>query len=303
MQVASAVLAIPAAFIWLAVVVAASIIYRRRAGKPVIPRAPADAVFVEKGCSGNSQRNVLTQLGGASNCLLVYVADQKIHVVPQFPFNLLFLPEIWGLETTADVSKVSVSAPTRSLGRVSVLLTVHEPHPKTFRIWLRDAVGLQQALSQGPHIEPARHSGAQSPKPKPSIRTLLFRGFMIIWGSFALIAGGSGLKEDFASRHRGVATTGTVVSHTAEVGAKDDRAVLEYSVDGRPYRLTSLKGTGFYHLGETEKVFYQEDRPSNGREAAYLPFDLFWLVAGVVALSLGTLFGAIRLGVQRALKV
>ena len=93
------------------------------------------------------------------------------------------------------------------------------------------------------------------------------------------------------------------MSHTAEVGAKNDRAVLEYSVDDRPYRLTSLKGTGFYHLGDTEKVFYQKDQPSNGREAAYLPFDLFWLVAGVLALSLGAVFGVIRLGVQRALKV
>lgn len=303
MQADSALLSIPAAFIWLAAVVLASIIYRRRAGKPVIPRAPADAVFVERGCSGSSQRNLLTRLGGASNCLLIYVAEQNIHIVPQFPFNLMFLPEVWGLEMSAEVSKVSVSAPARSFGRASVILKVHEPHPKAFRIWLRDSLGLQQALSPGQRIDHARHAGAQSAKPKPSIQALVFRGFMILWGAFAFVVGGSGLKDDIAYRHQGIPTVGTVVGHTAEGGSKNDRAVLEYSVDGRSYRLTSLKGTGFYHLGETEKVFYKENRPSEGREGAYLPFDLFWLVAGVAALSLGALIGVIRRGVHRALKV
>ena len=303
MQTGSVFLLLPVALLWLAMVVSASVIYRRRAGKPIVPRAPVDATFVEKGCSGNSQSNFLTELGGASNCLLVYVAGQRLHIVPQFPFALMFLPEIWRLEATADVSKVSLSAPTRSFGRASVFLTIHESRPRSFRLWLRDPAGLQQAISSKPGIAQASHEGSRSAKAKPSLRMLFFRGFMLVWGSFALMAGGSGLKDDLAYRDHGVATTATVTSHTAESGAKNDRAVLEYKVYGRPYRLTSIKGTGFYHLGEAETVFYQPDRPSDAREAAYLPFDIFWLAAGVIALSLGALLGVIRLCIQRVLKV
>ena len=89
MQPDSPLMILPA-FLWLALVIAASIFYRRRVGKPIFPRAPANALFAEKRCSGNSRRSILTQIGGASNCLLIYVADRTLHIVPQFPFNLMF---------------------------------------------------------------------------------------------------------------------------------------------------------------------------------------------------------------------
>ena len=37
-------------------------------------------------------------MGGARNALFVGVSPESVYVLPQFPFNLLFLPEIYGLE-------------------------------------------------------------------------------------------------------------------------------------------------------------------------------------------------------------
>ena len=37
-------------------------------------------------------------MGGARNALFVGVSPEFVYVLPQFPFNLLFLPEIYGLE-------------------------------------------------------------------------------------------------------------------------------------------------------------------------------------------------------------
>lgn len=129
MQADSASVLIPWGFAWIALVVLVSVLYRRRSNKAIFPRASDNAVFVENWCSGNSQRNILTRLGGARNCLLVYIEDQQLHIVPHFPFNLLFLPEIYGLEATADLSRVTVSMPKTSFGRQRVLVTINGSTP------------------------------------------------------------------------------------------------------------------------------------------------------------------------------
>jgi hypothetical protein len=73
---------------WVAIFIALSIGYRRWSGKPIFPRIPANARFAEHWASG----------GFASNCLLVAVTDAALIVVPRFTFNLMFLPQIYGLE-------------------------------------------------------------------------------------------------------------------------------------------------------------------------------------------------------------
>jgi len=83
---------------WIMLWIGASIFYRKSRGKPIYPRKPSDAVFYEASGSGHSNRNFLTKLGGASNCLSVAVTKDSLIVRPIFPFNLMFLPEIYGLE-------------------------------------------------------------------------------------------------------------------------------------------------------------------------------------------------------------
>jgi hypothetical protein len=87
-----------APWIWIAIVLAVSIIMRRRQGKPIFPRVPESAVFSERMASGRSDG--WRALGGASNCLMVWIDRDTLTIVPFFPFNLMFVGDIWGLEKT-----------------------------------------------------------------------------------------------------------------------------------------------------------------------------------------------------------
>jgi hypothetical protein len=88
-------------------VVGASIVYRlcRREGLSMKPQG--DVIFHERFGSGSSHRNLLTRLGGAQNCLLVTVTDRELLLRPWFPFNLLFLPEIYDLEHRIPIAEIS----------------------------------------------------------------------------------------------------------------------------------------------------------------------------------------------------
>jgi hypothetical protein len=83
---------------WIFLWVVASIIYRNSRGKPILPSKPKDSLFYEGWASGHSNTNIFTKLGGAHNCLLVAVTPDFLIIQPRFPFNLMFLPEIYGLE-------------------------------------------------------------------------------------------------------------------------------------------------------------------------------------------------------------
>ena len=43
---------------------------------------------------------------GARNCLVVQVTDEELDIHPHFPFNLLFLPEICGLEYRIPLNRI-----------------------------------------------------------------------------------------------------------------------------------------------------------------------------------------------------
>lgn len=84
--------------LWTLVWVGGSIVYRRAHGKPVLFFGVRDAVFQERVASGYSTRNVVTKMGGAHNALVVAVTRDRLVIRPYFPFTLLFLPEIYGLD-------------------------------------------------------------------------------------------------------------------------------------------------------------------------------------------------------------
>lgn len=83
---------------WIAFVILASVLYRRGKGKPLLRPQFKQPLFLETWRSGHSLRSLITRLGGARNCLWVAVDEETLRVAPHFPFNLMFLPEIYGLE-------------------------------------------------------------------------------------------------------------------------------------------------------------------------------------------------------------
>jgi hypothetical protein len=125
------------ALLWLAAVIAASVIYRRTRGKPIFPRSPADAVYVARWSSGRSHKNILTQLGGANSCLLVCVTPIEFSVVPMFPFNLMFLPEIYDLEHYLELSHVEQAEIYKSAFREWVQVTLPRSNGRSTTIDLR----------------------------------------------------------------------------------------------------------------------------------------------------------------------
>lgn len=94
------------AIAWIVFVIGVSVAFRRSKGKPVFPTVPDDAVYVDKWASGR----------WASNCLLVTITDKALSVVPKFPFNLMFLPEIYGLERTIQVRSIREVRRLRGFG-------------------------------------------------------------------------------------------------------------------------------------------------------------------------------------------
>ena len=100
-------LAFGGAITWIVAVIAVSILYRKSKGKPILPRVPPGARFSRKGISGHSYRHFWTQFGGARNCLMVAVVGRTLVVSPTFPFNLMFLPEIYDLEHTIPLSRIT----------------------------------------------------------------------------------------------------------------------------------------------------------------------------------------------------
>ncbi len=138
-----------ASFLWLGGWIAASIFYRRINDKPIIPRLPEDALFKERRGSGRSRKNAITSIGGASNCLLVAVTDTELIVTPFFPFNLMFLPELYGLEMR--VPRLSIAGVEEKRGlfgtTISIRFTGDDPAPMDLRLRKGDA--FLRALDNG----------------------------------------------------------------------------------------------------------------------------------------------------------
>lgn len=120
---------------WITLAVVISIADRKRRGKPVFPKIPADALFSERGCSGRSLDTPWGRIGGARNCLLVALTPKRLVIVPVFPFNLIFLPEIYGLDHNVSVPTIRDVVNRRGIwGRA---LTITYANPKVRRVGLR----------------------------------------------------------------------------------------------------------------------------------------------------------------------
>jgi len=81
--------------------------FRLSRGKPVFPHPPRDATFMEASCSGRSRRNFASTLIWVRSCLLVYIQNRELVVTLEFPFTLMFLPEVSGLEMRVPLTSIS----------------------------------------------------------------------------------------------------------------------------------------------------------------------------------------------------
>ncbi len=133
------------AFGWVALVVAASILRRLQVGKPIVPKPPADAIFVETRTSGHSLKTWWTQIGSAKNCLLVAVTPTTLVVTPQFPFNLMFLPEVYGLEFIVPRQAITSVETRPGVFKDPLIIKAGD---QRFELRLRDPEGFRAALGR-----------------------------------------------------------------------------------------------------------------------------------------------------------
>lgn len=95
-------------FFWVGIIIVASIIYKVKSGKKLKPIDLGEILYQENGVSGSSHKSILTRLGGARNCLLVTATKNEIDIHPSFPFNLMFLPEIYDLKHRIAVKDIKI---------------------------------------------------------------------------------------------------------------------------------------------------------------------------------------------------
>lgn len=104
------------AFAWILLIIVASAFYRHLKGKPLFPGQLPDSLFSEAWASGRSNKNMMTKLGGARNCLLVSANEKTVQITPRFPFNLMFLPEVYDLEYQIPKNKILSVTRERKMG-------------------------------------------------------------------------------------------------------------------------------------------------------------------------------------------
>ncbi len=105
-----------------------------------------DAVYQENWGSGRSLNTLWGRIGGASNCLIVAVTRDTLTVTPRFPFNLMFLPEVYGLELTAPLARVRVENPAAGLLKLRVIVVVDGADSTRMELKLRDRASFLAAL-------------------------------------------------------------------------------------------------------------------------------------------------------------
>ena len=125
--------------LWLAFIAFASVIYRRKKGKPIFPEVPPEAIYVEKRAGAP----------WASRCLLVVVTPKLLAITPTFPFTLFFLPEIYRLERAEWLSSIVCVEVRSSLWPLNTTVKMKDgkairlrlKRPKAFAALVHDAIG------------------------------------------------------------------------------------------------------------------------------------------------------------------
>ncbi|MDP3401837.1 MAG: hypothetical protein Q8R97_12015, partial [Brevundimonas sp.] len=130
-------------FVWIGAIVTASVFMRRQRGKRIFATSPVGCIFEENRTSGR-QLGGIRALGGASNALKVCVTRDTLFIMPCFPFSLMFLPEVWGLEHEIKLRRIQTIEERSGLFGRS--LVVHLADDKRIELRLRDPDGFRHAI-------------------------------------------------------------------------------------------------------------------------------------------------------------
>lgn len=127
---------------WVTIAIGLSVVLRRLRGKPILtPRLP-EAIFWEGHASGHP--GGWRALGAASNVLQVAVTTNTVVIRPMFPFNLMFMPEVWGLEATVhqkDVLAITLELDARARPTVTMKFRKPGGGEQTLFLHLKDPKG------------------------------------------------------------------------------------------------------------------------------------------------------------------
>ena len=94
------------ALIWVVGWLCLSVLYRRIRNKPIFFFSVPGARFIEGLASGYSNDRWWRRFAGMRNGLVVAVTADRLVIRPWFPFTLMFLPEVHGLEFDVALSDV-----------------------------------------------------------------------------------------------------------------------------------------------------------------------------------------------------
>jgi hypothetical protein len=122
---------------WVALIILLSVLARKGSGKPIVPKVPPNAFYADTRASGSM----------ASNSLIVAVTPEALTVIPKFPFNLMFLPEIYRLEHTIPIAAIRDVAVNRNRWGNNVNLS-YGPHGRELGLNVRDPEALVAALER-----------------------------------------------------------------------------------------------------------------------------------------------------------
>ena len=145
--------------LWILLALAVSIAYRRSKGKEIFPSKPDGCLYFEGWGSGRSNRHFYTKLGGARNCLMIALTSSELIVATRFPFNMMFLPEIYDLEHRIPRARVLSVAAEKFLWvkTIEVLFTDADGQSRSLTLYPKDADGFLAAFN-GADERPASRS-------------------------------------------------------------------------------------------------------------------------------------------------
>ena len=147
------------ALFWVPGLLCLSIAYRLLRKKPIFFFSVREARFIEGMASGYSNDRWWRRFGGVRNCLVVAVTGDRLVVRPWFPFTLMFLPELSGLEL--DVALTDVLSVTVSTGAFKRFIRVRfrdQTSRGDITLMLRYADDFLARLPKGVVVSPASGS-------------------------------------------------------------------------------------------------------------------------------------------------
>ena len=109
-----------------------------------------DIILQKRFASGCSQKNFLTKIGGARNCLRLVVTRSFLSVTAWFPFSLI--ASFYDVEHVIPLSSITSVKRDSFMGRPTFLVTftTESDAPRTLRLIPKQADAFAQSL--GPQI-------------------------------------------------------------------------------------------------------------------------------------------------------